>query len=48
MNRTDVIWALGRPTIGGAVRLVAPLRVYGAERGGSATRTSMGTSLKVI
>jgi 1-acyl-sn-glycerol-3-phosphate acyltransferase len=32
MNKTDVIWALGRPTIGGAVRLVAPLRVYGAER----------------
>jgi 1-acyl-sn-glycerol-3-phosphate acyltransferase len=32
MNRTDVIWALGRPTIGTAVKLVAPLRVYGAER----------------
>jgi 1-acyl-sn-glycerol-3-phosphate acyltransferase len=32
MNRTDFIWALGRPTIGTAVKLVAPLRVYGAER----------------
>jgi 1-acyl-sn-glycerol-3-phosphate acyltransferase len=32
MNRTDVAWAIGRPTIGGATRLVAPLRVYGAER----------------
>lgn len=32
MNRTDFFWALGRPTIGGATKLVAPLRVYGAER----------------
>ncbi len=32
MNRTDVIWAVGRRTIGTATRLVAPLRVYGAER----------------
>ena len=32
MNRTDVIWAVGRVTIGTAVKLVAPLRVYGAER----------------
>jgi 1-acyl-sn-glycerol-3-phosphate acyltransferase len=32
MNKTDAIWALGRPTIGTAVKLVAPLRVYGAER----------------
>jgi 1-acyl-sn-glycerol-3-phosphate acyltransferase len=32
MNRTDLIWKIGRPTIGGAVRLFAPLRVYGAER----------------
>jgi 1-acyl-sn-glycerol-3-phosphate acyltransferase len=32
VNRTDVIWALGRPTIGTAVKLVAPMRVYGAER----------------
>ena len=32
MNRTDAIWAVGRPTIGSAVKLVAPLRVYGAER----------------
>lgn len=32
MNRTDAIWAVGRLTIGTAVKLVAPLRVYGAER----------------
>jgi len=29
---TDVVWVVGRATIGTAVRLVAPLRVYGAER----------------
>ena len=32
MNRTDAAWALGRPTIGTATRLVARLRVYGSER----------------
>lgn len=32
MNRTDVVWAIGRPTIGTFVKLVAPMRVYGAER----------------
>lgn len=32
MNRTDLVWSLGRPTIGGAVRGLARLRVYGAER----------------
>ena len=32
MNRTDLVWKIGRPTIGGLVRLAAPLRVYGAER----------------
>ena len=32
MNRTDVSWAIGRLTIGTATKLVAPLRVYGAER----------------
>jgi 1-acyl-sn-glycerol-3-phosphate acyltransferase len=32
MNRTDAIWAVGRATIGSAVKVVAPLRVYGAER----------------
>ncbi len=32
MNRTDAIWRVGRVTIGTATRLVAPLRVYGAER----------------
>ena len=32
MNRTDLVWRLGRATIGTAVKLLAPLRVYGAER----------------
>lgn len=32
MNRTDAAWAVGRLTIGTAVKLIAPLRVYGAER----------------
>ena len=32
MTTTDLVWAVGRPTIGGFTRLVAPLRVYGAER----------------
>ena len=32
MNRTDAIWAVGRATIGTATKLVAPHRVYGAER----------------
>lgn len=32
MNKTDVVWAAGRLTIGTATRLAAPLRVYGAER----------------
>ena len=32
MNRVDVAWAIGRPTIGGLVRLLAPLRCYGADR----------------
>ena len=32
MNKTDVAWAVGRPTIGGGARLLTRLRVYGAER----------------
>jgi 1-acyl-sn-glycerol-3-phosphate acyltransferase len=32
MNKTDAIWAIGRPTIGGAAKLAARIRVYGAER----------------
>ena len=32
MNGTDAVWAVGRRTIGTAVKLIAPLRVYGAER----------------
>lgn len=32
MNRTDRVWAVGRPTIGTAVSLLTKLRVYGRER----------------
>jgi 1-acyl-sn-glycerol-3-phosphate acyltransferase len=32
VNRTDAVWAVGRVTIGTAVKAVAPLRVYGADR----------------
>jgi 1-acyl-sn-glycerol-3-phosphate acyltransferase len=32
VNVTDVVWALGRPTIGGVTRAVAPLRNYGVDR----------------
>jgi 1-acyl-sn-glycerol-3-phosphate acyltransferase len=32
LTRTDTVWAVGRVTIGTAVKIVAPLRVYGAER----------------
>jgi 1-acyl-sn-glycerol-3-phosphate acyltransferase len=32
MNGTDAIWAVGRVTLGTAVRIFAPLRVYGRER----------------
>ena len=32
MNRTDAVWAVGRVTIGTAVKMVAPLRENGAER----------------
>ena len=32
MNTTDAVWTVGRATIGTAVRIIAPLRVYGAER----------------
>jgi 1-acyl-sn-glycerol-3-phosphate acyltransferase len=32
VNRTDAVWAIGRPTIGTAVKLAARMRVYGAER----------------
>lgn len=32
MNKTDAVWAVGRQTIGTFVKIVAPLRVYGAER----------------
>jgi 1-acyl-sn-glycerol-3-phosphate acyltransferase len=32
MKRFDVTWAVGRVTIGAAVELLVPLRVYGSER----------------
>ena len=32
MNRTDLAWAVGRPTIGGAATALTRLRVYGRER----------------
>jgi 1-acyl-sn-glycerol-3-phosphate acyltransferase len=32
MNRTDLIWTIGRSTLGAVLRAVAPLRVYGSER----------------
>ena len=32
MTGTDLVWAVGRATIGTAVKLATPLRVYGAER----------------
>lgn len=32
MKRLDVTWAVGRVTIGAAVELLVPLRVYGSER----------------
>ena len=32
MSSTDLVWAVGRVTIGTAVRLFAPLRNYGPER----------------
>jgi 1-acyl-sn-glycerol-3-phosphate acyltransferase len=32
VNRTDLVWAVGRPTIGGAATLLTRLRVYGRER----------------
>jgi 1-acyl-sn-glycerol-3-phosphate acyltransferase len=32
MKRMDVAWLLGRPTLGGALRAIVPLRIYGSER----------------
>ena len=32
MNRVEMVWKIGRPTIGGLMRLFMPLRVYGRER----------------
>jgi 1-acyl-sn-glycerol-3-phosphate acyltransferase len=32
VNRTDLVWAVGRPTIGTAVDVATRLRVYGRER----------------
>ena len=32
MNKTQWAWLFGRPTIGGLVKLFAPMRVYGKDR----------------
>ena len=32
MNRVDAVWAVGRVTMQPLVRLILPLRIYGAER----------------
>jgi len=32
VNRTDAIWAVGRPTIGTVIQVTSRLRVYGRER----------------
>jgi 1-acyl-sn-glycerol-3-phosphate acyltransferase len=32
VNHVDAVWAVGRATLGTAVRVLAPLRVYGSER----------------
>jgi 1-acyl-sn-glycerol-3-phosphate acyltransferase len=32
MNRVQLAWLFGRPTIGGLVKIFAPLRIYGRER----------------
>jgi 1-acyl-sn-glycerol-3-phosphate acyltransferase len=32
MKRLDLVWAVGRVTLGAAVRALAPLRIYGSER----------------
>jgi 1-acyl-sn-glycerol-3-phosphate acyltransferase len=32
VNTADVVWGIARPTLGTLVRLLAPLRNYGAER----------------
>ncbi|HEX7256022.1 MAG TPA: lysophospholipid acyltransferase family protein [Gaiellaceae bacterium] len=32
MNATDLVWSVGRVTIGTTVKTLAPMRVYGAER----------------
>jgi 1-acyl-sn-glycerol-3-phosphate acyltransferase len=32
MNTPDVVWAVGRPTLGTILRLLVPLRTYGSER----------------
>jgi 1-acyl-sn-glycerol-3-phosphate acyltransferase len=31
-SATDIVWAVGRPTVGGLVRLTAKLKVYGRDR----------------
>jgi 1-acyl-sn-glycerol-3-phosphate acyltransferase len=31
MTKPDVVWAIGRPTLGTIVRILAPLRIYGSQ-----------------
>ena len=32
MKRAELVWKIARPTMGNATRVIAPLRVYGADR----------------
>jgi 1-acyl-sn-glycerol-3-phosphate acyltransferase len=32
MTKSDITWTIGRPTIGGVLRALVPLRIYGSER----------------
>jgi len=32
VNRVDVAWKIGKPTLGGMTRVFTPLRIYGTER----------------
>jgi 1-acyl-sn-glycerol-3-phosphate acyltransferase len=32
MKKAHLTWIVGRPTVGGALRALAPLRIYGSER----------------
>jgi 1-acyl-sn-glycerol-3-phosphate acyltransferase len=32
VTKPDVVWAIGRPTLGTMLRILAPLRIYGSDR----------------